>query len=258
MKVGKKVTGWKAPPKNDVRVLGMPNIPKPLHGHGCQPRTIVGAKIWDQMRRKCYENAGYKCEICGYEHQFPADLHAHEVFSVDYEKGESKFERLICLCKQCHLDFIHSGRALTLYKNGSPLYSKEKLLAGAEHGFKLISDYNKTHKRKIRVFSSMLDYCKQPELKEPMENLIKKYNIEFYSPISVKKGAAEWGEWKMLYKGREYKTPYADESEWAKAMEKNNRKEHRGETKKLMSGGIFDEIDNLLKQEVRNGGDINS
>lgn len=199
---------------------------------GCQPRTIVGSGNWDKMRKKCYADAGYKCEICSYKHQAPADLHAHEVFSIDYEKGESKFERLICLCKRCHLDFIHSGRALTLYKSGSPLYSKEKLLEGAEHGFKLIAEYNKTHKdkthkEKVKVFSAMTDYLKQPELKEDMNKLIEKYGIEFYSPISVKKGAAKWGDWKMVYNGKEYHTPYKDEAEWAKAMEKNNKTENR-------------------------------
>ena len=144
MEIEKKVAKWKAPPKNNVRVLGMPNIPHPLQGPGCQPRTIAGTKVWDAMRKKCYEDAGYECEVCGYKHQFLADLHAHELFDIDYEKGTSTFVRLICLCKKCHLYFIHSGRALTMYKHGDPLYSKEKLLDGVEHGFKLISEYNKT------------------------------------------------------------------------------------------------------------------
>lgn len=256
MKIEKTVTKWKAPAKNDVRVLGMPNIPHPLQGPGCQPRTIVGASIWNQMRKQCYENAGYKCEVCGYEHQVPADLHAHELFDIDYEKGTSTFVRLVCLCPMCHLRVIHSGRALTMYKHGDPLYSKERLLEGAEHGFKLVSEYNKTHKRKIYVFSTIADYMKEPELKEPMEALTKKYNIEFYKPVAGKKQAA-WGDWKLIWEGKEYKTPYANSKEWESKMEEMNKEQHRLETKSRMSGGIYDEIDKLLK-EVDNDGDINA
>lgn len=248
MKIEKKVTKWKAPAKNDVRVLGMPNIPHPLQGPGCQPRTIAGTKNWDIMRKKCYEDAGYKCEVCGYEHQAPADLHAHELFDIDYEKGTSTFVRLICLCPMCHLRFIHSGRALTMYKNGDPLYSKDRLLEGVEHGFKLISEYNKTHKRQIYVFSAIADYLKEPELREPMEKLINHYHISFYKPVAGKKQAT-WSDWKLIWNGREYRTPYADSREWEKKMTQLNKKQHRFETNKRMSGGVFDELDELLKGE---------
>lgn len=247
MKTMNKVARWTAPPENDVRVLGMPNIPKPLHGQSMQPRTIETPSTWNKMRLKCYEKAGYKCEICGYEHEKPADLHAHEVFSVDYSTGESKFERLICLCVVDHLLFIHSGRALTMYKKG--VYTAQQLLDGAEHGFKLISEYNKTHKDKIKVYGAMRDYLKEPELKGPMQKLIDKYGIEFYSELSAKKTGVKWSDWKMIYEGNEYHTPYKDEQAWADKMEELNQKEHRGETKKRMSGGIFDEIDKLLKEE---------
>lgn len=243
-----KVTKWTAPPENGVRVLGMPNIPQPLHGRNCQPRTIVRPSVWNAMRKKCYADAGYKCEVCGYEHQFPADLHAHEVFSIDYKTGESKFERLICLCKTDHLYFIHSGRALTLHKLGDPLYSTERLLEGAEHGFKLISEYNKKHEEKIKVFSAMRDYLKQPELKEPMQELIDKYGIEFYTSISVKKGAAEWGDWRMVYEGKEYPTPYKDQKEWEKAMAKNNKKENRDKHLTAFSKKAEEKAEKELKE----------
>lgn len=256
-----KVKRWKAPSKNDVRVLGMPNIPKPLHGPGCQPRTIVGATKWNQMRLRCYENAGYKCEVCGFQGEpGKAQLHAHEIFDIDYEKGTSTFVRLACLCPKCHLSFIHSGRALTMFKNHNPIYSKEKLLEGAEHGFKLIAEYNKTHKQKIKVFSAMADYLRQPELEEDMDKLVKKYGISFYSPISVKKGAAKWEDWRMVYNGQEYRTPYKDEEAWAKKMDELNTRDSRGEMTKRMSGGVFDEIDKILQEELTGGknGNINT
>jgi len=248
MKIEKKVTKWKAPAKNDVRLLGMPNIPHAVQGPNLQPRTLVGASNWDKIRKKCYADAGYKCESCGYEHQKPADLHCHEYYTIDYVKGTSTFEGVVCACVRCHLYFIHSGRALTMYKHGDPLYSKEKLLEGVEHGFKQIAEYNKTHKRKIYVFSAIAAYMEESELKEPMEELIKKYNIEFYKPVAGKKQAA-WGDWKLLWNGKEYKTPYADSKEWESKMEEMNKKQHRFETKSRMSGGVFDEWDKLLKEE---------
>ena len=247
MKIEKKVTKWKAPPKNDVRLLGMPNIPHPLQGRLCQPRTIAGAKVWDQMRKKCYEDAEYKCEICGYEHQKPADLNCHEYYTIDYAKGTSTFEGVVCACRRCHLYFIHSGRALTMYKHGDSLYSKEKLLEGVEHGFKLISEYNKTHKRKIYVFSAIAAYMEEPELKAPMEELINRYHIEFYKPVAGKKQAA-WGDWKLIWNGKEYKTPYADSKEWEEKMEEMNKKSQRFEMTNRMKGGVFDELDKLLKE----------
>lgn len=63
------VTEWKAPEKVeglDPHIITMPNVPKPIQGPGCQPRTILKG-TWDHMRRKCYFDAGYKCEACGAE-----------------------------------------------------------------------------------------------------------------------------------------------------------------------------------------------
>lgn len=247
MKIEKKVTKWKTPAKNDVRLLGMPNIPHPTQA--LAPRTIMGPAAWDKVRIPEYERANYTCEVCGFKGKpGKAQIHLHEVYSVDYKKGDVVFERFVCECRLCHIYWTHSGRALTMYKNGDPLYSKERLLEGAEHGFKLISEYNKTHKRKIYVFSAIADYLKEPELKEPMEELIKKYNIEFYKPVAGKKQAA-WGDWKLIWNGKEYKTPYADSREWESKMEEMNKNQHRLETAKRMTGGVYDELDKLLKEE---------
>ena len=243
-----KVTHWNAPPKNDVRLLGMPNIFDALQGPGCQPRTIVGSRRWDEMRKKCYEDAGYKCEICGFQAEpGKGQLHSHEVFSTDYVKGVAKFERLVCICPLCHLRVIHSGRALTFYKHGDPLYSKERLLEGAEHGFKLIAEYNKTHKRKIKVFSTIATYTNEPELRDDMLKLIDKYHIEFYGPISGKK-QAPWSEWKMVWNGKEYPTPYKDHADYEQKMREMNKKQDRFGKTNRMKGGVFDELDKLLKE----------
>ena len=62
-----KVDHWECPADNGAAILTMPNVPRALHGPGCQPRTIYGKTTWEYMRKKCYFNAGYKSEITGVE-----------------------------------------------------------------------------------------------------------------------------------------------------------------------------------------------
>lgn len=244
-----RVERWVPPDKNDVRLLGMPNIVKPLHMQA--PRVFMGATKWEKVRKRCYFDADYKCEICGYESREKADLNAHEIYETDYIKGTSTFIRPVCLCRTCHLLFIHSGRAKTACKHGEPGYSPERLLYGAEHGFKLISEWNKTHEEKIKVFEAMMDYFNLNEISDEFRRLVDKYKIEFYGPTSA---IADWGDWRLIYDGKEYKTPYKDINEWEEAMEASRKKNEEldalisGEKMRL-SGGTFDEIDTLLNDE---------
>lgn len=241
------VKKWTAPPKNDARVLGMPNIPSMLQGSGCQPRTIVGKANWDKMRKRCYYKANYKCEACGKDLE-KGKCHAHELFTIDYTKGTSTFERLVCLCPLCHVYGVHSGRALTFYKHGDPLYSAERLLDGAENLFKIVYEWNKAHKRKIEVFCTMADYLKQDELREPMQELIGKYEIEFYKPVSGKK-QAPWDAWEMIYNGKRYHTPYKDHKDYEQKMAELNKSQQRHEMTDRLHGGVFDEIDKIIQGE---------
>lgn len=244
---------WDCPKEAGPAILTMPNIPKPLHGQGCQPRTIFRPSVWNAMRKKCYEDAEYKCEICG------RDLHdggynCHELYSVDYANQTTKFERCICLCAYpCHLGCIHTGRALTMYKKGSPIFCKENLLEWAEHAFTIISSYNKEHEGEepLRLFSTWLDYMKQPELKDDMERLIKKYDIKFYRTAAKWEKRKYWGNWKLIIGNKEYKTPYENFEAWKKAMEKNNIKQYgsaTGRGEDPFKGEIYNEIDKILKE----------
>lgn len=92
------LTEWKAPEENDARLLTMPNVPLPLHA--LAPRNIVGPTEWNKIRKRCYVNANWKCEICGKELN-PGEAQAHEVYSYDYKKQEAVFERPVCVCKTC-------------------------------------------------------------------------------------------------------------------------------------------------------------
>lgn len=249
------VTKWE-PPKDgeDMRALiAMPNIPKPTHG--LAPRTLLGSRVWNQMRKFCYTQADDTCEICGEKPDNLRHRHAHEVYSIDWEKGTVTFQRVFCVCALCHLGCIHTGRAITLFKQGNPLYPKEFLLEGAEHSFTIISSYNSSHGGEpLRCYATFLDYLKCEELREPMEALIKKYNIKFYAEDPKK--TAKWGQWKLIIGSREYPTPYENEKAWKEAMEKQGEKDTARLLQKNMeerfSGGVYDELNALLNEPVEN------
>lgn len=244
----KLVTEWTPPEGDDLRsLIAMPNIPKPCHG--LAPRTLLGAQTWDRMRRRAYAMANDTCEICGEKPENLRRRHGHEVYEIDYEKGTVKFVRVFCICSLCHLGGIHTGRAITLYKQGNPLYPKEFLLEGAEHAFKIINEYNKDHPgADLRAYSTFLDYLKCDGLREEMEGLIEKYHMKFYEEDSKK--MAKWGDWKLIIGNREYPTPYENEKAWKKAMEKQGEKDTARLLQKNMeerfSGGVYDELNKIL------------
>ena len=145
---------------------------------------------------------------------------------------------------------------LTLYKQGNLLYSKEKVLRGLERGFEAIHDWNACHigDEKIKVYATVLEYLKEPSLKNEVEDLIDKYGIEFWKedPSSL----AEWGKWKMVMtnsRGRLefHRTPYKDQADCDKAMKARPETdlERKLSTESPFSGGVFDEIKNILKEE---------
>lgn len=214
------VNTWTCPTGTGVPLITMPNVPKPLHR--LNPRNIMGQTTWDHVRKRCYYNAHYKCEICGIDFaEIKPRYAAHELYSYDYKKGTGTFERCIAICAKCH-DAIHSGRLITMYKNGNPLYPKEYVLKVVEHCFKLVSDYNNEHEDQepLRLYYTFLEYLKMPDLNYEMVTLIAKYHIQFYAEP---KRIAKWPDWKLIIGNKEYPTPYKSEEEWAAAMEENNK-----------------------------------
>lgn len=164
---------------------------------------------------------------------------SHECFVIDYEQGTATFIGCFCLCKQCHLACIHNGRAITLYSKNSPLVTKEFLLEGAEKAFSLIHGYNKEHNADVRLYSTYIEYLKHDELREPMLGLIKKYDVKFYSEDPKK--MAPWGSWRLVLDGEEYPTPYKNEKEWEKAMEKKTYNDKFGKGVEINVKPLSDE-----------------
>ena len=81
----KEVSQWLAPTGSGTFIITMPNVPRPLHG--MPPRKIMGQTEWNKMRKRCYYNAGYKCEACGAEPE-RGGLDAHELYSIDWENDQ--------------------------------------------------------------------------------------------------------------------------------------------------------------------------
>lgn len=238
-----KIEEWIAPKENGIEILTMPNIPWAMQGKNLQPRTIVGTSEWNKMRTRCYFKADYRCEACGKD-LANGGYQAHEVFSTNFVKGEHKFERLICLCQSCHLGTIHSGRALSLYRQHSYLMNKKKLLLGVEHSFKIIYNYNKQYNTNLKLYASFIEYFTEPSIKKEMEAIYAKYPVEFYGP----KKMADFPEWTMYYNGNEYKSPYKDMDDYKeKIMNQNkilndNRLE-RSNNKQRMYNQIMDDTE---------------
>lgn len=222
-----KVKKWEPVADKGAPILSMPNVPLPLHS--LAPRTIMGATEWNKTRTACYEACERKCEICG-TYCDNGKLDGHELYAYDFEKCEAKLVRIVGLCKRCH-GFIHSGRALTCFKNRIPLWTEEVLLNTAEYGFNLIDDWNKKHPddKPLRVWATYLDWVKRPELKQEMNKLIEQYNIQFYHADNAQGQNGTWDKWHLLYNDTEYYSPFADRADWEKEMEARNRTGMKGE-----------------------------
>ena len=246
----KLITKWAPPEGDDLRpLIAMPNLPRPTHA--LAPRTVLGTKTWNYIRKSCYAKADNTCEICGDKPDNLRHRHAHEVYEIDYEKGTVKFVRAFCICALDHLGCIHTGRAITLFKQGNPLYPKEFLLEGAEKAFKTISEYNKDNPgADLRAYVTFLEYLKCEELKVPMEELIKKYDVKFY--MEDEKKMAKWKDWKLIVGDEEYPTPYEDEKAWKEAMEERGKKDTARILQKSIeerfSGEVYNEINNIIKE----------
>lgn len=85
-------------------------------------RSMLPAEEWDVLRKQCYKDAGYCCQICsGKGEKWPVEC--HEVWSYDFKKKIQKLERLIALCPACH-ECKHLGLAQI---RGRLSYVKEHL-----------------------------------------------------------------------------------------------------------------------------------
>lgn len=236
-----QIDKWEAPTDDGAAILTMPNIPSPCHK--LCPRTIE-PKRWEFIRKKCYMDANYTCQASGAELGH-GKLHAHELMSVDWKKCTMTFARPVALDPRLHTRFIHSGRALTLYRQGDPQMPKSALLATLEQGFDLISNYNMKHydEEPLRVYETILEWAKEPSLEYEVNRLIEKYKIKFYSCDKRCFNAKNWSKWKLVYNGKDYPTLYPTQKDWEEAMNPKPNEEKPDEDKTLSM------LDAILKEE---------
>lgn len=60
--------------------------------------NMAAPAVWDNITRKVYADAGYKCNICGYG----GKLYCHEVWVYDDVKHIQKLGGFMALCELCH------------------------------------------------------------------------------------------------------------------------------------------------------------
>jgi hypothetical protein len=79
----------------------------PISTWGISLSNKLPREEWDEIRRKVYRDADYRCEVCGSTNK---DLHCHEVWKFNDQKLTQSLVGLVCVCELCH-DTIHFGRS---------------------------------------------------------------------------------------------------------------------------------------------------
>ena len=117
---------------------------------------------------------------------------------------------------------IHSGRALTLYKQGEAEFPLMKMLTAVQRGFKLIQVWNRQHptEEPLRVSGTFLEWAKHPDLKEDMERFFEIYEVKFYTAKEPK----GWRRWKLRVGTAVYDSPYRTFQEWEAKYSKTPEK----------------------------------
>lgn len=203
---------WKPPKENDVRLFSSPNIVQPLHG--LPPRVIMGISKWNLVRTKCYMDADYICEICR-KKLGAGKCEAHELYHTNYYEHYAKFDRVVCLCSLCH-NAMHTGRALSAFQKGDKLFPYSKMITIMEHIFRNIHKWNMEHITEplIKLSNIWLDWADDPYLGEIVKHNLERFEIELYNVPKRSWSKKHWGEWKLIWEGREYPTPYQTVEEW--------------------------------------------
>lgn len=64
-------------------------------------RSLMTSAQWDHIRRDCYNEAGYRCEVCGGKgRKHPVEC--HEIWEYNDEYGLQTLIGTVALCPPCH------------------------------------------------------------------------------------------------------------------------------------------------------------
>lgn len=88
-------------------------IPKPCWGANL--RAALPKHIWDKLRRETYRINKHQCEICGAgkDNSYNHPVECHEHWSYNDDRRIQTFEKLQCLCPDCH-QVKHMGHTISL------------------------------------------------------------------------------------------------------------------------------------------------
>lgn len=122
-------------------------------------RSYLTKSQWDKVRRKCYQDAGYRCEICnGVGKKHPVECHER----WEFENGQVKLLGLIALCPSCH-EVKHIGRADAVGRGPQALshlmkvngLTKSEAMGYVRHAFRIWQDRSK------RQWELNIDYLEE-------------------------------------------------------------------------------------------------
>ncbi len=148
-------------------LLLCPRVPEPLHG--VNPRTILGARWWNETRKAAYRATSFHCAACGvWKHRaiFRQWLEGHERYDIDYLLGRMAYIETVALCHACH-SYIHRGRLDALLSEGK--ISHGKYIAVVQHGDRVLLEANLGR-------------------------------VEYVGPT------ADWEDWRLIIDGVEYRS----------------------------------------------------
>jgi len=122
-------------------------------------KDYIASKEWEETRREIFAKYGYRCVICGSEH----NLHVHH---ITYENlGEEKDGDLVALCPECHkclhdgamaLPFHNLRLTLKIVKNLAVSNDEIERMTG-QALLPIITEANEKAKAEIRILKERWD-----------------------------------------------------------------------------------------------------
>lgn len=79
-------------------------------------RSELSQEEWDRLRLPFFEQAGYRCELCG-QRGTEHPVECHEVWEYDDQRHIQRLRGLVALCPSCH-EVKHIGYASTVGRAG--------------------------------------------------------------------------------------------------------------------------------------------
>ena len=183
-------------------LLLLPNVPKPLHQ--INPRTVLGARWWNETRQAAYRSTQYHCLACGvwkHEARGKPQLEGHEVYRLDYAKGRAYYVETVPVCPYCH-GYIHDGRLRAMMEQGN--ITQSHYVAVIQHGDRVLREAG----------LKRLTYNER-------DNSVRNNKL------------AEWKNWRLIINvlvdgkrvHRSVKPKFKDFEDWQKAMQDDHRQD---------------------------------